>query len=287
MGYKDHRDEQLMALLEEGKTYQDIAKLAGTTVQAMKVMVRKKNPDLYERKKGRQGRRPDPAKAAAPAAQHEQSKQRAAEVAKRQQAMVDYLLADNDRTLQDVAEHFGVSREYVRQQVQKRAPGMYERRKQAKREESRRRQLTPRQRMMEDNPEAFPCRVCGTPLPTGRTAFCCDEHYKVWFGLRYHLDPKMRQTHKKAVAAWAARNPERVSEYHVRHAEKVLNDEEMAYRGRWLIQGSQNMERAIYLYENDYPMFKELPEEIQEQVRVVAEGRAVAAELEDDLDAPE
>lgn len=271
-GYKDKRDNQLMALLQEGKTYADVAKLSNTSVANMKAMVKRKDPDLYEQLKGKAGR---------PRGQSvdtiekmrreaEQRRLRAAEVRAHRDEICDFFFADDDRTLEDAGDKFGITRERVRQIIAKDRPGLYEQRKQRKmgRKDVRKAEAAKK------HAETHRCKVCDVGLTTDRWSYCSQEHYDMGVAFRYHIDPEQREKHKLAVARWMAENPTKVNKWQHESALRMLDPTyEVNERGRWFSQGSGNLEKAIIMYENGYKMFDLLPDQLQEQVKRVVEGR--------------
>lgn len=263
--YKDRRDEQLAALLEEGRSYQEVAQIADMRVATLKLQIRKKYPELYMRLRGKNGARTTVSEDLEQMRQHAlEYRRRQEEIAKRRSDIAEHFFADPLRILQETADEFGVTREYVRQ-IANGSPGRYAAKKRAKKEILAKKN---------ERPPRF-CRTCGAQIQDSRRqGYCDDDHYKVRQRyLRYHVDPGFRERHQRTVARWGLRNTHKLPtdpverDRLVRYYERVLAGETMEVHGRWLTTGSKAMEAAVRAYREGWAIFKELPEEVQEQVK--------------------
>jgi transposase len=285
------RDAQLAKLLTEGYTYEQCAKLAGILPSSVKAQMKTKYPDIYNSLKSKVGR---PPKVSSPEEEAERLRrsqeaaetyhQRQEQIQARRREICDYLFEDPFRTLEEVGAKFGLTRERVRQIAQDDFPGLYEVRK------TKRREL--RQKAKDDAKAALPerfCKTCGVKINSTNQAraYCCNEHREIRLALRYHLEPELRAHHKTLVAKWLLNAAEEgrpdISETQIGYAQRVLDPELSTQdRGRWLTFGSKNRVYALEAYEKNWPIFADLPEQIQEQVKRIHEGR-VEAEAESEL----
>ncbi len=111
------------------------------------------------------------------------------------------------------------------------------------------------------------CQTCGGPMfpHDGKKSQrnCSTRCRLLWMAVRLHT-PEYRDNHRKLVAT---RQLETSQDPVTLRAARRLLDDEAGTHGRWLIEGSAVFLAARELCSGDMPLFKELPEEIQAQVR--------------------
>lgn len=165
-----------------------------------------------------------------------------------------------DKTLQEIGDPYGVTRERVRQLLSSYDNTMYKLARE-------RRKARTRLRRYVDYGDVQPrreCRLCGAP--TNRKS-CSREHHDVYTNLRYHFaDDDRRQSQQYAIAKHNLKAPHQVPDYQLRHSQRVFNGEETDYHGRWLIVGSQNWQWAVRAYKLGWPVWNKLNPVIQQQI---------------------
>lgn len=178
-------------------------------------------------------------------------------------------------SLSDVGRRHGVTREYVRQCRNDLIPPNLIALANAQQKAYKRAKKSQKERRAEEERKARQyakvCRVCGVAFRTAyEPAQSCTGHGPYWRTLRGHIAP-FRELHRNYVAQIILRDPEKYGEYSTRHAQRVINGDEIDTHGRWLVHGSQAWKCAFEACQNDWPIFKELPEQIQQQVSTAVE----------------
>lgn len=184
-------------------------------------------------------------------------------------AWVDALGATAERlaghTLERIARRIGLTRERVRQLTMQMAPW-----------EPWQAVRTERLAMAEEIQAVLSeveCETCGHPFsikPGERDhrKYCSRTCREAYESLRYHLDDERRLKQRVLIARWALENPDRASELQIRHARRVIeHGPEHGSGKRWLIEGSTGFEVAVTAFCDGWPVFDELPAQIQVQIR--------------------
>lgn len=108
------------------------------------------------------------------------------------------------------------------------------------------------------------CRVCGARFEShvANKTTCDDACAERWQALMYAVSDARRASQRHAVA----RQILRTGEGSVAFATHVLEGT-VAERGRWLIEGSAPWRAAVEACRAGWPVFDELPADVQRQVR--------------------
>jgi transposase len=250
----DKRDAQLADLLLAGKSYEYCAKLAGIQVKSVKHMIKTKHPDVYAALKSTRG-----------GASRLSPEQEA-----RRNEIAEMVYNNPTMTLEQIGEKYGLTRERVRQLASQVDNERYVARRTFLRETADRER---QEREERERPDPRFCRVCGVQLQSGRRRFCSARHYDIATKhLRYHVDDRYRIRHRTFVARWLLEHgdelDEKDRERQLTYAARVLDpDVVQEEHGRWLTRGSKAMDAALECYRKGYPLFDELPEQIQTQVK--------------------
>lgn len=173
------------------------------------------------------------------------------------------------RTLEEIGDVHGLTRERVRQIITRTDPTM-------QRLVMRRRGARARLLAFVNHgtlPVRRDCPTCGIGFeaPIHQT-FCSPLHRDIHFALRFQVDEVRRQKQYEKVARWALEHPEKVTEYQLRHARRVLDGtvgEEQGHRlgTRYLIPGSLPYHWALKAGALGWPLFDRFHPDVQEQVR--------------------
>lgn len=178
----------------------------------------------------------------------------------------------DDLTLEQIGQRHGVTRERVRQIINKTDPTIYRLAK------MRRKARTRHRRAMADGfSELRHCRLCGGLFEAGglHRRFCSPVHQAVHTQiLRYQIDAEHRETHYVYVARWNAKSedPKRRT-----HGERVLAGEATRRGKRWLVPGSLAFHWAVRAYVLDWPVWEQFHPDVQAQVRAHISGEAMAS----------
>lgn len=92
--------------------------------------------------------------------------------------------------------------------------------------------------------KAKPCAVCGywiLRVTNGdKTKTCSPGCAVAWrkVGVRWALDPEYRKAQQRRISQWVLAHPDKVPDYQVRYAQKILNGEPTGTHGRWRVPGS-------------------------------------------------
>lgn len=276
---KHRRNEQMVQLFRDGWTIERLVHLTRLTDSQVRNILRAWCPEDYAQASSGRGRPLSPKKQAeleaardrslakerAASAEVEKNRAQVAEAEKRKRAIRDRLFSDPTLTLEDVGREFGITRERVRQiastdpRYEARYGARYALTKKHRQEQERERKRATRR-----------CKVCGGPIPGRATTYCSPEHRRIYLHhFRYHLDDQFRGQQKQAVARWVLDNPDKVEPTQIEFAHRVLAGEEIEPRGRWFDAGSKALEAALLAYRSDWPVFYELPPELQAQVKKI------------------
>lgn len=259
---KEERNEALVEMVRNGATYPDVAERFGLRLATVKKIVRMEDFDLFLQRRSPQGR------PSVPSAESDRMKQVRAAQKERRAEIAEFLFAHPEMTLDEVGQHFDVTREWVRQCANSVNPERYEQRKKVRHEQVLDRHAEARQMFLEARADRR-CKLCGVNLPISHRSFCSDDHRdKYNSSLRYHVDNDYRQRHRRTVARWMIAHPDELEDRdrQLRYAERVLAGEDLEPRGRWLTAGSKAMDIALECYRNGWPAFDRLPADVQRQV---------------------
>lgn len=109
------------------------------------------------------------------------------------------------------------------------------------------------------------CPLCGHVFEKRRGArrFCSQDHARRFHGLVRHLNADRRARHAVLVARWRYRgNPTSSNLANLERAKARTQKSQ----GRWLIKGSMNWDTCQQAYRQRWPIFDDLPAQIQAQV---------------------
>jgi len=151
-------------------------------------------------------------------------------VTKNQRLVLSFFDEDPSRTLVEIGELVGVSKQAVYVCLNKLRPGWRREHERAV-EEARVNALA-----KIAPPETHPCAVCGVPVRKTRRT-CGGDCAKAWNSLRWHLDPEFRKAQRHRIAAWMLANPTRVTPGSVTWAKRVIKDNGPAPPSKWTVAG--------------------------------------------------
>lgn len=150
--------------------------------------------------------------------------------------VADFAVAHPEMRGQDVGDHFGCTREYVRQclvkhhrhkrWMEKRKAWQEKERRAAERERNR----SEREALEERRRTAPPCKVCGAKVmrqrqgEAGDYITCSPECAEAWVRIRYAIDEEAHRQHRLIQARTYLRNPSAYNPSQVRWAKKMLSD---------------------------------------------------------------
>lgn len=179
--------------------------------------------------------------------------------------MLDAYVRDS-MTLEEIGERHGVTRERVRQLISPLDPTLY------KMEQLRRKGRTKLRARSKGSPVTIrECITCGKTFETTNTSkCCCPVHRQVYNLLRYHVDPKRHEHTRRNTAKFVLKSD--ASETQKRFAQRVLDGVELDEHGKWMIPGSLAWHWALRAHALRWPIFDQLPGEIQQQIRETSEG---------------
>lgn len=236
---KTERNAEIAAMIENGATLTDAAEKFDISKQRVRQILSAHHPDAYDAVK----------------------KTRTSTSKVDIQAIVDFVFSDDNITLAEAGEKFGISGERIRQIAVAHDPVEYAKR------QRRRKAVTALRNEMSNLRQEKVCRCCGESFYGRGINFCCEEHrLNVNIHLRYHIDDDYRNKHLEMVADWVGRNPDKVSDNQQRFAERVRNGEAKR-KGRWFVEGSKAFRIAQEACVKHWPVFAQLPPGLQEQVK--------------------
>ena len=176
---------------------------------------------------------------------------------------------DDGLTLEEIGKRWNISRERVRQELNKTDATLY---RLAMRRRSARRHLN---KFVNKGATIITreCFACGQTFSTATAlqTYCSSTHQRVAVILRYHTDDSYYETHKLSVAKWVLKNQDRVPAYSFDHAERKLQGTSED-RGRWFVVGSIAFHWALRAYLLGWPIFDKIAPELQKQIKEYAEG---------------
>lgn len=252
---KTERNNKIIEALESGDTYEEIAEQYNLRVPSVKQIVKHHAPELYEKHRKSTGR---------PLMTDEDI------FTDRNIELVKRIVEDNDTTLASIGREYSLSRERVRQLVNRIDPEGYEDRKrrieeireQKRAEREARRQFVP-----------FECSCCGTLVTNTRRKNYCGDDCRVLMSqtLRYHIDPEYKERHRGYVSRWVLDNQDKVAPTMVNHAQRVLNGDAET-RGSWFTKDSKGLHGAIRAYKGEWPVFDLLSDDLKNQVKSIVDG---------------
>src|SRR3954468_4064181 len=109
------------------------------------------------------------------------------------------------KPMQEIGDHFGVSREAVRQYLNRHFPGEVGGREFRKQIMAAEREANDAEDLEQRMAEALPCVVCYEPVTRrtggrGDNRTCQPAHSKLWSSARFLLDPELRKRQRLSIA---------------------------------------------------------------------------------------
>lgn len=179
-------------------------------------------------------------------------------------------------TLEQIGARFGITRERVRQGIAYSRP-RWEIQLVKRLHRARTRTRAAARDLAARIEAGTICYVCGhlslrSANPRNGLAMCSSECTRIYIALRFHTNLEYREKFRRAAASWHISHPDRVPEWTVRQAEKVLAGEPVNSQGTWLTQNSKAWPYAIEACRRRLPIFDRLPEELQDRIRARADA---------------
>lgn len=186
-----------------------------------------------------------------------------AEVADRRRRAMNAYVHD-DMTMEQIAKRWGISRERVRQYLHREDPTLCALVKRRRAARTRLRKFVNEGRMTVRRD----CRLCGESFEGASNRwFCSPIHYKAHVALRYHTDERRHDQQTKANVEWQRSKGVGSAAWQANYDAGTVNE-----RGRWLVPGSLNFHWALRAFACGWPVFEEMPGDIQAQIREYAAG---------------
>lgn len=173
------------------------------------------------------------------------------------------------RTLQELGEQVGLSRERVRQLTEQVDPSKpWEAVERVEQREGTEVAEVAEAALAAIHQRREPaCPVCGSTVFGVTRRFCSDDCRNKYNLLRYHIDPERRKLSKLRTSRWILENAEDLPEYQIRHAKRVVAGDAIIDGGRrWLVKGSETFKAAVEIVVNQWPLADLLPDDIRAQI---------------------